>query len=369
VAAVFFAFRDAPERRAALRTPEALDRYRLFGLDEVRGRGAQVRHNLEREGLPPLWARTAAKAVNGLLRFGGGYGGDFASMLASLRTANAADLVFSTTDTVGIPVILLKRAGLLRPPLVYAAIGLPERLVQLRGVVMRRLYASALRRAHTIVAYAEREAEWLRKWLGPGAPPVVFLPFGVDLKAFAPEPERAPEADVVSVGADPRRDFDLLAAVAARHPELRFQIVATMDHVRSLGAPPPNVAIETDVPLERVRDRLAGARVVALPVRCNSYSGATTVLLQAMAMAKPIVVSRTEAIERGYGLEDGVNCRLVEPGDAEQFERALVETTTGADAAVSLGLRARQTVERDFSWSRYTDALWEILSAASSRGL
>ena len=32
---VFFAFRDAPERRSALRSPDALDRYRLFGLDET----------------------------------------------------------------------------------------------------------------------------------------------------------------------------------------------------------------------------------------------------------------------------------------------------------------------------------------------
>ena len=88
--------------------------------------------------------------------------------------------------------------------------------------------------------------------------------------------------------------------------------------------------------------------------------------MQAMAMAKPVVVSRTEAIADGYDLADGVNCRLVEPGDVGAFERALLETTTGADAAVSLGIRARETVERNFSWERYTGALWEILSAATS---
>jgi len=357
---VFFAFRDAPERRAALRTPQALDRYRLFGLDEVR-RGAQVRHNLEREGGPPLWTRATANAVNHLLRLTGGYGGDFASAFASLRTANEADVVFATSDTVGIPLILLKRAGLLRPPLVYAAIGLPERLVELRNGPMRRLYAGAFRRARTIVAYAESEAESLRRWLAPGAPAVLFLPFGVDVAAFSPESGRNEDVDVVSVGADSRRDFDLLKAIAARRPELRFRIVATKEHGRSLGTLPANVTLETDLSLEQVRDRLAAARVVALPVRRNSYSGATTVLLQAMAMAKPVVVSRTDAISEGYGLEDGLNCRLVEPGDAEAFERALLDTL--ADSR-SLGSRARETVEGDFSWKRYTDKLWEILSAA-----
>jgi glycosyltransferase involved in cell wall biosynthesis len=96
-------------------------------------------------------------------------------------------------------------------------------------------------------------------------------------------------------------------------------------------------------------------------VRENSYSGATTTLLQAMAMAKPVVVSRTDAIATGYGLEDGVNCRLVAPGDSDAFERTLLETVKGADAAAALGIRARETVERSLSWERYTNALWQLL--------
>jgi glycosyltransferase involved in cell wall biosynthesis len=361
VPTVFFAFRDAPERRAAVRDPDALDRYRLFGLDEIRAHGAHVRHNLEAAGDPPVWARAAAALVNRVLRLTGGYGGDFATAFASLRTANAAHVVFTTSDTVGIPLLLLKRAGLLRPPLVYAAIGLPERLEQVRR---RRLYAGALRRAHTIIAYSQAEADWLRGWLGSDRPQITFVPFGVDDEAFRPAPDRAADVDVVSVGADPRRDFELLNAVAARHPELRFAIVATKERARSLGTLPTNVALDTDVSLEQVRDRLAGARVIALPVQRNSYSGATTVLLQAMALGKPVVVSRTDAIAAGYALHDGVNCRLVEPGDADAFERALLETL--ADSR-SLGSRARETVERQFSWKRYTDTLWEILSGAWER--
>jgi glycosyltransferase involved in cell wall biosynthesis len=84
-----------------------------------------------------------------------------------------------------------------------------------------------------------------------------------------------------------------------------------------------------------------------------------------MALARPVVVTRTDAIAVGYGLEDGTNCRLVEPGDAEAFELALVETI--ADSG-SLGFRARETVQRDFPWERYTTAMWEILSRASEGG-
>jgi len=359
---VFFALRDSPERRAALSAGAgAPERYRLFGLDEI-GRRARVRHNLERDAPAPGWARATSAALNTLVYGIGGYGGDFASILPSLRTINSADVVFSTVDTVGLPLMLLRRAGVVRVPVVYTAIGLPERLVQLRGARVRRSYVDALRRARALVSYAESEVQWLRDWLGDGAPPVVFVPFGVDTKAFRPKTAVTPEIDVLSVGADPRRDFELLRTVAARRPELSFRIVASADNARALTALPANVAVETDIPLTAVRDRLAAARVVALPVRDNSYSGATTTLLQAMAMARPVVVSRTDAIAAGYGLEDGVNCRLVPPGDSDALEHAIFELLTGADAARALGIRARETVERSLSWARYTDALWDVLS-------
>ena len=355
---LFIAYRDAPERRAAL-AGRGIERYRLFGLDELAARGADIHHNLER--LVPAWARAADWGLNKLVYGLGGYGGDFASILASVGEINRADVVLSTVDTVGLPLVLLRRAGLVRTPVVYIAVGLPERLVQLRR--LRALYRRALGGTRVLVSYAESEARWLRGWLGPEAN-VAFVPFGVDTRAFAPV-ERDPEVDVVSVGADPRRDFALLIEVAARHPELRFRVVASGDHARALTSVPANVTIESDIPLELVRDRLAAARVVALPVRDNSYSGATTTLLQAMALAKPVVVSRTAAIAEGYFLEDGVNVRLVAPGDDAAFAAALRELLAEPEAAAALGRRARQTVERELGWERYVDRLADALGGAS----
>jgi glycosyltransferase involved in cell wall biosynthesis len=358
VPTVFFAFRDAPERRAALRSPGSLDRYRLFGLDEIAARGVRVPHNLERGG-PPAWARLAGRIANARVALGG----DFAAVLPSLRRMSAADVLFSTVDTVGIPLLLLRRARLLRVPLVYASIGLPERLDRLGD---DRSFRRALQGAHTVITYSTTEAERLRGWIAGDSPRVLFVPFGVDVDAFRPRNGGEPTVDVLAVGADPQRDFELLITMAARQPKLTFRLIATPERVRMLGDLPPNVTVETNLPLETVRERFAQTRVVALPVRANSYSGATTTLLQAMAMGKPVVVSRTDAIAEGYELEDGVNCRLAEPGNAESFERTLLDTLTGADAAVSRGTRARKTVERSFSWERYTDALWEILLAAAS---
>jgi len=365
--AVFLSFRDSPQRRRALAAePGSAERYVLYGLDQLARRGFSTRHNLEGKSPPPPWARVSGEAMKRTLERAGGYGGDFATVLASLRVANRADVVFSTVDTVGIPLMLLKRAGRLRPPLVYAAIGLPERLAQLRSERMRRLYASALGSCAAVIAYSEHEGDDLRSWLAARgqAPRIEFVPFGVDSESFEPIRD-PPTIDVVSVGADPHRDFELLLKVAAQMPDASFRIVTSADHSRGLRTRPDNVELEVDVPFEEMRRRLAEARVVALPVRENSYSGATTVLLQAMALGKPVVVSRTNAIARGYGLVDGENCRLVAPGDDEGFARALQGILRDDWHARALGASARTTVERTLTWEHYVGRIEALLRGAA----
>lgn len=365
---VFYLLRDAPHRRAALELePGAPARYSLYGMDQLAERGIAVRHNLERRGHPPGWARVAGAALKRALERAGGYGGDFATVLSSLGRVNRADVVFSTVDTVGIPLMLLARGRLVRAPFVYTAIGLPERLVQLRSPRMRRLYAQALGASAAIVVYSEHEAEVLRGWLHERRVevPVEFVPFGVDVEAFRPTGEPS-EVDVVSIGADPHRDFDLLLEVARELPQVTFGVVATSERGLSLSETPPNVSVETDLTFADMRRRLETARVVALPVRDNSYSGATTTLLQAMALAKPVVVTRTQAIARGYGLVDGENCRLVPPGDAEAFARTIRGVLRDEWHARALGASARRTVERDFTWRQYVDRLVAILGAAAA---
>jgi glycosyltransferase involved in cell wall biosynthesis len=358
----FVFYRDSPQRRAALAAPPGSpERYGLFGLDQLAARGVSLGHNLE-AGRPPVWARTAGRGAQAIVHRAGGYGGDFAGVLASLRRANRADVVLSTVDTVGIPLLALKAARLLRPPLVYVSIGLLPRLVELRERRLVQSYARVLRDAAAVVAYGAGEAAELEEWLGGGR--VVFVPFGVDTALFAPT-EREPEVDVLSVGADPRRDFGLLVAAAERNPSVSFRLVASLEHVRALGPLPPNLVVEADLPFDAMRERLAAARVVALPVRDNMYSGATTVLLQALASAKPVVVSRTAAIADGYGLADGESCRLVPPGDAEAFGRAILDLLSDRAAADEMGRRGRELAERELSWDRYVETLRGLLASAA----
>ena len=363
---VFFAFSDTPQRRAAFAAaPGVAERYCLFGLDQLRDRGVCVGHNLERS--PGMKARLAERAANRRLQWRGAWGGETATVLANRRRMNEADVVFSTAERVGVPLVLAAWKGLVETPIVFAWVGPLDRLERLRGTI-RDTYRDALSSVACLLTYSELTANRMREWLRDGGsePVVRFVPFGVDTTDFRPDTRPSPEVDVVSVGADARRDFPLLLALAERNPDLGVRIVASRHSVPD-GDVPANVEVELEVSFERMRHALGAARVVALPVRQNAYTGATTVLLQAMALGQAVVVSKTHAIASGYGLADGENCRLVEPGDLPAFEAATLDLLRDEDARNALGERARATVERSLTWDRYVDSVHGILLEAAQR--
>lgn len=360
---VYYLFRDTPERRAAVAGRGAADNQALYGMRELAARGWRTASNLEAAARPGPFARQTGRLCNRLCRAAGLRGGDFASLLGGWRRIQEASVVFATVDSVGLPLITLRRVLGLRPAAVYASIGLLERLAEhppATAARYRRLFGSVTR----VLAYGWEEAERLAAWLAPVGTKVEFVPYGVDTSVWQPR-EAAIDTDIVSVGADPQRDFALLAAMAQRRPEWTFRVVAAPLHASVLNRVPPNVQVEWNLPAEEVRRRLAAAAVVLLPVRENSYSGATTTLLQAMSMGKAVVVSRTGAIRDGYGLADGVHVRWAAPGRLESHEAAIAGLLAEPGLRAELGASACRHVRKTLSWDRYVDRIERGLGAAA----
>lgn len=362
---IFYFFRQSPLRRDLVQgrnTQPGAD-YALYGLNHLGDHALSSAHNLsltERDDTPQ---KRLAHWLGFLLDHTGGLSGDFQTVFDHRREAGRSRVILSTVDTVGIPLATLNALHLLRAPLVYISVGLPERIGRLRNPLWRRLYRSMYRRIPRLIAFGWQEAHWIRNWLGlpSDSPRVVFIPFGVDTGAFHPGPGTLPATDVLSIGADPRRDFETLFAVARNHPAVTFRLIVDKVWAAALPAPPLNIDLRIDVPFALLRDHLASARVVALPVHENTYSAGTTTLLQAMATECAVVVSRTGAVRDGYGLQDRVNCRLVEPGQPQAFEEAVLETLTSPQQALEMGRMARQTVCDNLDWRRFESRLVSVL--------
>ena len=289
--------------------------------------------------------------------------GDLASVVNHLRTLNRAKVVLATTDNTGLPAARLKAHGFLKPPLVYVSIGLPERLkaVAARSLARADRYRKRMAHVERFIAYGYAEAEWLRRWLGDNSK-VCFIPFGVDTEKWHPIEPSAEGADLLSIGADSMRDFELLLDYARRRPEVNILLVTGEEWKAKLGTPPANVQLRVQVPIEDLRDVIAGARLVVLPVKENTYSGATTTLLQCMAMGKSVVVSRVGAIGQGYGLVDGVNVRWVEPGSAVSLVTTVDALLADETGRQRLGISARLHVMEKLSWDRYVTNMKNCLA-------
>jgi glycosyltransferase involved in cell wall biosynthesis len=370
---VFFYYTISEERRRVIKSNLANDPvgYCLYGARDLEKKSIGVLHNLEPDIVLSGFRCSLVNYIDHFLHAWSGLWGNLETVLAHRKRANVADVIIATADNVGIPVAFLKLLGFIRPPVIYVSIGLPEKIMHIRNHFWIFLYKAALKRMACILAYGFEEALWLRKWLNDMETlvPVDFIPFGVDVEYFDPlYATFSYRTDVLSIGADVQRDYPLLLEYAKRHPGISVMIVTNKEAARILGPVPDNVNVICDVPFSGIRGLFAGARVVALPVKENTYSGATTTLLQAMAMEKPVVISRVGAICEGYGLKDGENCLLVRPGDMAEFGMAIDKLLSDSLLADKIGQGARTLVVATLSWGKYVDGLVGIIEKTLSIG-
>ena len=81
----------------------------------------------------------------------------------------------------------------------------------------------------------------------------------------------------------------------------------------------------------------------------SEFFGSPTKIFEYMAMGKGIVASRLGQI--GEVLVDGETALLVEPGDVEELRGAIVKMIEDKELRHALGVKARQTAEKEHTWT------------------
>ena len=371
---IFVLFRDIPQRRALIH--QVMENRetgpgsgQLFGFEEMWKSGIPMDCNLRFPRTHSVRQTVLGWRERWIApRMGIGYG-DEASVRAHLWQIKRARVVLATSDNTGLPTARLKAKGLFRTPLVYVSIGLPERLMILDKT--NPIWAKQIKRhlghVDRFVAYGHAEAQWLRRWLGDESK-VRFVPFGVDTDKWRPMEVSMSGADVLCIGADPMRDFNLLIEYARRHPDVSVCLVTRRDCLQSGDNLPENLDVFFQIPFGELQGMIAASRVVVLPVKENTYSGATTTLLQCMAMGKPVAVSRVGAIRDGYGFADGQQLRWMEPGSQESFTGVVDDLLADGPQRAKLGDAAHRHVVQSLSWNRFVHEIQECLATYLREG-
>jgi len=248
-----------------------------------------------------------------------------------------ASAYVSLSERVGIPLALMRPTA---PHVLVAHL--------LTSPSKRRIAAATgyLRLFDVVFVFARPQQRYLIEEMGLAAERVRFVFDKVDAGFFFPSESRGPTGYVLSVGQEQRDYRTLLDAVAPLG--LRCVIVAgSMWSHRSLDVVslPDRVEMRAGLSYRELRELYRGASLVVVPVRKGSdYAAGVNTVLEAMACAKPVIVSDTPGLE-GY-VHDGVDGRLVAPGDPRALRQLIEELWEDRIQAERLGAHGRETVER-----------------------
>ncbi|HKF18733.1 MAG TPA: glycosyltransferase family 4 protein [Candidatus Dormibacteraeota bacterium] len=308
----------------------------------------------QRHGVELLdWSRLRSEAS------GRSVGLSVAHARTALRRLDTVDAVFSDGEHLGVPLALAMRLkGLSTPHLMLGH----HLTTQAKRRVFRLLRPQA--RISRVLVHSRRQLELAASELGIPRQRLAFVPYGVDADFWSPTRTRE-EKLVVSVGRE-HRDYATLARACSGLPGRVFVAAGSLfspsapqDQPRSW---PANFDVGFAEPAD-LRDWYARASVVVVPLVPNEFQAGVTTILEAMAMAKAVVVTAT-AGQRDL-IEDGMTGLLVPPDDASAMRQAATRLLADPQERRRLGDNARQSVQWQFGLDRYADCLAQHLDEIS----
>jgi len=202
--------------------------------------------------------------------------------------------------------------------------------------------------------YLQKLAEW-----GFGGEQFVYIPNFVDASRTRPVPR--PGRRFVYFGRlSPEKGVETLLRAAAA-AGVGVDLIGTgpeLDRLRSLAA-----TLDADARFpgfmsgRALEEAIAGARAVVVP--SEWYENAPLSVLEAYALAKPVVASRLGGLPEL--VEHGETGWLFEAGAADELAAVLRRLCGADDAEIrAAGERARDRVTAEFSPGRYLDAVREL---------
>jgi hypothetical protein len=296
--------------------------------------------------------------------------GSYAALaVTAFRQRRTASAYVSNTENEAIVLALLFKLARGRRPIV--AVGqFPAKPQKWAAWRIARVHTHI----HRLMPLGSAQAEHLVNALGVPADKVEVLPYGIDTDYWCTDkanPRSSARPYVVAAGLQ-HRDYGTLVK-AVEGLDLDLVIAAASPWSKSaneVGAQeqPPGVTVEAPS-LAELRDAYAGAVAVVVPVVETSFPAGTTSVLEAMAMGKPVVVSRSEgggdyvtdrrrvlrkgpmratsatyASRFGSARAQGQTGFHVPVGDAEELRSVLRWIVENPEEAAAVGQQGRATV-------------------------
>lgn len=222
---------------------------------------------------------------------------------------------------------------------------------RLKYAVMRWCFSSVF----LCVCSSRPEIEYYRRTFGWPARKLAFVPFHTDPK-FTQRPPVKEEPFVLAAGRTFRDYPTLVAAVTGT--DLAVTIVAGRRSFEETTLP-PNVTVLFDLPLPELIGLIGRASIVVLPLQPREISTGQSVLLEAMAMGKAVVVTSVAGtVDYLTHMQTGL---LVPPHDPVALREALQVLAGDGDLRRRIGEAGRADVLRKYLPDHYFREVCRIL--------
>jgi glycosyltransferase involved in cell wall biosynthesis len=282
-----------------------------------------------------------------------GFGVFVSTIFLNWRTVKRARAIVATSDSTGMPLLILKRLGLLRAKVVMISQGLHSIEADIGHLPWAGWIADAsgkcLERAAAIICLGDGDSVAIqRSFSHYRLPEVVTIQFGIDHAFWHPseilEQTSANEGFVLSVGSDRMRDYATLTSAIDSIP-LRL--------VTRLGLPAEaersNIQVLSRLEWPELRRLYQQARFVVTPVKDQPRDSGHSATLQAMACGKAVILSDTTGLWDRENMRHGETCYLVEPGNPTAMRAAIQHLWSNPLEAARIGANARRLVIEKYS--------------------
>jgi glycosyltransferase involved in cell wall biosynthesis len=231
--------------------------------------------------------------------------------------------------------------------------------VRFIGRIHRKYIRLAIRCADIAVCHSRQELEVYRSIFSGTRCRFVFVPFGLTIterRQFLAEAAQQPEPDVpvlVAAGRSARDYATLLKAIKGLPCKLR--IISDLFTLDLDADQTSQVTILDSCFDDDYFRELAGSTIVVIPLLRDSVSAGQMVFLQAGALRKPVIITRT-ATTVDY-VADGENALMVGLGDVADLRAAICRLLDDKALRDRLAEHAAARFEREHSTEAYVRTL------------
>ncbi len=272
-------------------------------------------------------------------------------------------VIFTDGEQVGIPLgLMLKLGGRRRPR--------HRMIAHILSVGKKMLFFDWLKvqnQIDTFVVYSTWQKSFIEERWKIQPERVVFTPFMVDARFFSPNQNSRvenladlidPEKPLICTAGLEYRDYPTLLA-AVRGLNVQVVIAAASPWSKrpdsTSGQEIPENVIVRRFSQYDLRWLYAQSRFVVMPLYKVNFQAGVTAILEAMAMGKAVICSRTPG--QADILEEGRSGLYVPPQDPEALKKAILYLLDNPQAASQMGEYGRREVEGRFSLDCYVERL------------